>query len=88
MKNRLPLTVVLVALALPASAVVASAQYSGNPGLRNPGATTPVPKQAGKPPQTWEPAAQPTPASRQLNPKPSCVTLPCNAAPVIRKPAS
>lgn len=83
MDNRLPVTAILVALGLSASAGVSAAQYSGNPGLRNPGATTPTPKQAGKPPQKWQPAPQPPPAVRQNNPNPSCVTLPCNAPPVI-----
>ncbi len=86
MENRLPVTATLIALVLSIGAGGAYAQYSGNPGLRNPGANTPMPKRAGPPPQTWEPAPQPPPAARQLNPNPSCVTLPCNAPPVIQKP--
>ncbi|WP_371347183.1 hypothetical protein [Ancylobacter sp. IITR112] len=88
MDNRISVTALFAALALTLSAGGAAAQYSGNPALRNPGATTPQPKQAGKPPQTWQPAPQPTPAARQLNPFPSCVTSPCNAPTVIQTPRS
>lgn len=88
MNNRIPVTAILTALALCAGASVVSAQYSGNPGLRNPGATTPTPKQAGKPPKTYQPAPQPPPAVRQNNPNPSCITLPCNAPPIILRDPS
>ncbi|TCK29120.1 hypothetical protein EV667_3140 [Ancylobacter aquaticus] len=88
MENRLPLTALLVALTLSASVGVVSAQYSGNPALRNPGATTPIPKRADPPPQTWEPAPQPPPVVRENNPNPSCITLPCNAPPIIRRSPS
>lgn len=88
MTFRLPLTAALATLMIGIGASAACAQYYGNSTLRNPGAATPTPKRAGAPPATWEPVAPSTPAARQQNPFPSCVTAPCNAQPIIRRPPS
>lgn len=88
MTRRLPLTATLAALVVTASPGAAFAQYYGNQVLGNPGASTPTPQRAGPPPSTWEPVAPVPPATRQQNPYPSCVTAPCNAPPIIRRPTS
>ncbi|WP_428030395.1 hypothetical protein [Ancylobacter sp.] len=77
---------IFLALGLALAPGAAFAQYSGNPALANPGATTPIPKRAGPPPATYQPAPQPPPVTRENNPFPSCVTAPCNAPPVIQTP--
>jgi len=64
----------------------AFAQYTGNRILRQPAVSTPQPRQAPPPPRIWTPAPALPPAVRQNNPLPQCVTAPCPAPPIIRRP--